>query len=140
MLRIFEEMKKVIFILLCLFGVGTSFGFEFPTLEIVHKDGKTTVVNAEGLSMRVVDNNLKLYTNQGEISLPYDELSTMAFSDKPASLSPCRVSKSAVDVYTPGGIYIGRYTTFEEAQKAIPAEGIYIFKSSDAIHKYILIK
>ncbi len=129
-------MKRKLFTLMITFGALHAQAYDYPYLVFVNSDGKTTVLSVETLTITISNGKLVAQNNDGTQSFSLSNLNKMYFT-KDADLTGISTTEStdeAVEVYTTGGLSIGKFEN-ENTAKASLKPGLYILKSNTRTYK-----
>ena len=103
--------------------------FDYPFMVIRETDGKECVVKSDGPRFSVDGNRLIVTHSEGETSFDFSELRSMSFAFDPAGVESVGADGcDRVEVYTSTGILVGSFDSVAEAERNLPASGVYIFK------------
>lgn len=120
--------KSVLFVAVALTSLVTS-ASDYPFMVIRDTAGKECVVKSDGLRFYVDGSRLVVTHSEGEASFDFSELRSMAFAVDPAGVEPVGAdSRDGVEVYTSTGVPVGAFDSVAEAERNLPASGVYIFK------------
>ena len=120
--------KSVLFVAVALTSLVTS-ASDYPFMVIRDSGGKECVVKSDGLRFSVEGSRLVVSHAEGEASFDFSELRSMAFAVDPAGVESVGAdSCDGVEVYTSTGVLVGSFDSVAEAERNLPASGVYIFK------------
>lgn len=114
---------------------------DYPYMVIRQKDGTETVMKSEGLTFSISGTQLSATNADGTTAFTFADLASMEFS-KTASIVSAIANDcdGAIDVYTPGGQFVGRYTAIADALDGVPVSGVYVMKSKSGTAKFVVQK
>jgi len=133
-------MKKLFLILLLTTGTFVARAYDYPYLTLKTADGTTTSVSVEDLKLTFDDGELVLTNSEGSVTLTLSELSTMCFAESTSDISTDIQSlpvDEGVEVYTTGGVFVGRYESISEAKSTL-RQGIYVMKTNTKSFKSVV--
>lgn len=115
-----------------------AFSADYPWLTFQLSDDTQLSVAAENLSINYEDGNLHLSSATVDKTIPVGQIKSMRFTAESAAVESIFDIQSAEgDYYNLAGVKVGRFTSVDEAKKALPS-GIYIVKSEIKTFKVTL--
>ena len=114
--------------------------YDYPYLTLQTTDGTETTVAVDELVLTVSDGQLVITNGDGTISLILSDLSKMYFASTSSGISTVMSTPTAsgsVEVYTTGGILVGRYDSVATAKSQLRS-GVYVMKTNDRTLKTVV--
>ena len=134
------NMKKLLFTTLITLGTLQAQAYDYPYLVFQNTEGTTTVIAVESLSITISDGQLVATNADGTQSFALTDLSKMYFT-KQADLTGISNAGTqedeVVEVFTTGGIKLGKYLNINEAKSSLKP-GLYILKSKQKSFKIVV--
>ena len=134
--RLTKTMCATIALAVGLPVLAESEGYEYLTFE--KQDGSLVSYLASSLTINVEGGNLSVTSREGNSNIVAADLTKMYFSTASSEMTQLKdviVGTEAVEVYTTGGVYMGRYNNLNELRNTLP-KGVYIVKSGSINFKY----
>lgn len=114
---------------------------DYPYLAIHQKNGDVSTLDADGLTISVVDNQLVFNINGQTSSYALADLVSMNFTTEMSAVNGTALAGDGeVTVYTASGVMTGKYESAASARAAITAPGVYVFKSNGETTKVVITK
>lgn len=133
-------MKKLLFTTLITLGTLQAQAYDYPYLVFRNTEGTTTVIAVESLSITISDGQLVATNADGTQSFALADLSKMYFTQQADLTGISNAGKQedeVVEVFTTGGIKLGKYLNINEAKTSLKP-GIYILKSKQKSFKIVV--
>ena len=133
-------MKKLVLILLLMVGTLAAEAYDYPYLTIRTANGTETSVAVSELRLTFSNGQLVATNSTDSVTLTLSELSAMYFTETMNSISTGLQSVTedeAVEVYTTGGVLVGRFDTMSQARATLK-HGIYVIKTNERTIKTVL--
>ena len=133
-------MNRLFLILLVMASTVLAIAGDYIYLTLRTADGGETPMAVDKLRLTVSNGQLVATNSDGSVTFPLNELRVMYFSNNASGISTDIVSvpnDGAVEVYTTGGVLVGRYDSLVEAKGTLK-RGIYVMKTNDKTFKIVL--
>lgn len=114
-----------------------SMAADYPWLTFRMADDTEISVSADNLAMNYKDGYLQLNSSSVDKAIPVDQIKSMKFTSYSAGIQDIIDAQADGEYYNLSGICVGRYSSVENARKALPS-GIYIVKSEKKTFKVTL--
>lgn len=134
------NMKKLLFTTLITLGTLQAQAYDYPYLVFQNTEGTTTVIAVESLSITISDGQLVATNADGTQSFALADLSKMYFTQQADLTGISNASTQedeVVEVFTTGGIKLGKYLNIKEAKTSLKP-GLYILKSKQKSFKIVV--
>ena len=134
------NMKKLLFTTLITLGTLQAQAYDYPYLVFQNTEGTTTVIAVESLSITISDGQLVATNADGTQSFALTDLSKMYFTqqaDLTGISNAATQEDEVVEVFTKGGIKLGKYLNINEAKSSLKP-GLYILKSKQKSFKIVV--
>lgn len=134
------NMKKLLFTTLITLGTLQAQAYDYPYLVFQNTEGTTTVIAVESLSITISDGQLVATNADGTQSFALTDLSKMYFTqqaDLTGISNAATQEDEVVEVFTTGGIKLGKYLNINEAKSSLKP-GLYILKSKQKSFKIVV--
>ena len=114
---------------------------DYPYLAIHQKNGDVSTLNADGLTISVVNNELVFNINGHTSSYALADLVSMNFTTEMSAVDAVALAgEGEVTVYTASGVMTGKYESAASARAALTAPGVYVLKSDGTTTKVVITK
>lgn len=134
-------MKKLLLLLLISCATLIATATDYPYLVIRQLDGSETYVKSNGLSFKISDGQLTTTHTDGNSTFVFSNLESMQFSATPAGITSISANGTdPVELYTTSGVFIGKFTSIDAAQRKITSSGVYLIKQKDKTAKMLIQK
>ena len=133
-------MKKLVLTTLITLGTLQAQAYDYPYLVFQNTEGRTTVIAVESLSITISDGQLVATNADGTQSFALADLSKMYFTQQADLTGISNASTQedeVVEVFTTGGIKLGKYLNIKEAKTSLKP-GLYILKSKQKYFKIVV--
>lgn len=134
-------MKKFMLILLAAMGGTVAQAYEYPYLTLQKADGTATSLSVESLVITFSNGQLSATNADGTTTFTLADLSKMLFESSPTAITTAispsavtAVTDGAVEVYSTGGMFMGRFDSMEQARCQM-RPGIYVMKQNGETKK-----
>lgn len=130
-------MKKLVLTTLITLGTLQVQAYEYPYLVFQNTEGTTTAFAVESLTITISEGKLVAKNAEGTQSFSLGDLSKMYFTRQTdlTGISDTDTSEDEiVEVFTTGGIKLGKYLNIHEAKSSLKP-GLYILKSRQKTFK-----
>jgi hypothetical protein len=130
-------MKKLVLTTLITLGSLQAQAYDYPYLVFQNTEGTTTAFAVESLTITISDGKLVAKNAEGTQSFTLGDLSKMYFTRQAdlTGISDTDTSEDEiVEVFTTGGIKLGKYLNINEAKSSLKP-GLYILKSRQKTFK-----
>ena len=130
-------MKKLVLTTLITLGTLQVQAYEYPYLVFQNTEGTTTAFAVESLTITISEGKLVAKNAEDTQSFSLGDLSKMYFTRQAdlTGISDTDTSEDEiVEVFTTGGINIGKYLNINEAKSSLKP-GLYILKSRQKTFK-----
>ncbi|MBQ8464316.1 MAG: hypothetical protein IJ544_09420 [Prevotella sp.] len=131
-------MKKLLTLTIALAGLTTAGAYDYPYLTFQSADGSTTSVSVESLTITINDGQLVVRNADGSQTFTVAQLSKMFFSEtaEATGISTAKTDGTSeeVEVYTVGGIAIGKFASMAQAKQTLKP-GLYVVRSGNKTTK-----
>lgn len=130
-------MKKLVLTTLITLGTLQVQAYEYPYLVFLNTEGTTTAFAVESLTITISEGKLVAKNAEGTQSFSLGDLSKMYFTRQAdlTGISDTDTSEDEiVEVFTTGGIKLGKYLNINEAKSSLKP-GLYILKSRQKTFK-----
>ena len=134
------NMKKLLFTTLITLGTLQAQAYDYPYLVFQNTEGTTTVIAVESLSITNSDGQHVATNADGTQSFALTDLSKMYFTQQAdlTGISNAGTQEDeVVEVFTTGGIKLGKYLNINEAKSSLKP-GLYILKSKQKSFKIVV--
>ena len=124
-------MKKLLTLTVLLTGIIAAQAYDYPYLAIQTNDGSTKTIPVESLVITFENGQLMVSNNGGQETFTLTDLKKMFFSEQAETtdITEQEADDDEVQVFTVGGIIIGKYENFAKAKASLKS-GLYIIKST----------
>ena len=136
-------MKRLLLLLMVMAATIAAHAndYDYPYLTVKTADGTETSVAVTELVLTVSDGRLLATNGDGTVAFTLSDLSKMYFAGNSSGISTAVTTYPApdgeVEVYTTGGILVGRYDSVATAKSKLRS-GIYVMKTSDRTLKTVV--
>ena len=133
-------MKKLVLTTLITLGTLQVQAYEYPYLVFQNTEGTTTAFAVESLTITISEGKLVAKNAEGTQSFSLGDLSKMYFTRQAdlTGISDTDTSEDeSVEVFTTGGIKLGKYLNINEAKTSLKP-GLYILKSKQKSFKIVV--
>ncbi|MDE7377440.1 MAG: hypothetical protein K2N13_00575 [Paraprevotella sp.] len=130
------QLKKLLIVAFLILPL-TSFASDFPWLTFLLSDNSELSVAADNLELNYNNGNLHLTSNTVDLEIPVSQIRSMRFTSLASNIGDINAMRPVpVELYTVAGTKVGRFTSIDEARKALPSD-VYIGKSETKTYKII---
>ena len=133
-------MKKLVLTPLITLGTLQVQAYEYPYLVFQNTEGTTIAFAVESLTITISEGKLVAKNAEGTQSFSLGDLSKMYFTRQAdlTGISDTDTSEDEiVEVFTTGGIKLGKYLNINEAKSSLKP-GLYILKSKQKSYKIVI--
>lgn len=105
-------------------------------LEVEYLDGKTIMLDTEGLVIAAKDNKLNCTGPETQIEIDIKDLAALEFFTDSTAI-PSVQSDSRFSVFTDKGIFLGEYDSIQDVRDIMTEQGVFILKSGNRSVKLV---
>jgi len=127
-------MKRILLTVLCVIGMTTAKAYDYTYLVFQTTEGTSSAIDVNDLTITINGSSLIVTNNSGTQSFTLSDLSKMYFSSTAGISDVSSDSNQDVEIYTPSGMFLGKFENLPSAQKQLE-KGIYIVKTSSKTTK-----
>jgi NDP-sugar pyrophosphorylase family protein len=134
-------MRRILLMMMVMAATISAHAYDYPYLTLQTADGMETSVAVDELVLTISNGQLVATNGDGTVSITLSDLSKMYFSTSSSDILTAVTAfpdpDGQVEVYTTGGVLVGRYDSMATAKSKLRS-GVYVMKTNEKSFKTVV--